>query len=111
MAVGQQAAAGIIALRANDGSFPPNPQPFTGGTDPGVWRSNASAAIPPMHVPWLGSVTPSLSTSSAQFRAAPPPPLNSSEYAENYNEVKALGALTNSAPHSRADRPGPLLRR
>jgi len=39
VAVGQQAAAGIIALRANDGSFPLNPPPpVTGGTGPGVWR-------------------------------------------------------------------------
>src|SRR5438477_6370621 len=37
VAVGQQAAAGIIALRANDGSFPLNQPPFTGSTDVGVW--------------------------------------------------------------------------
>src|SRR2546426_8890816 len=28
VAVGEQAAAGILALRANDGRFPPNPPPF-----------------------------------------------------------------------------------
>src|SRR5215472_851108 len=39
VAVGAQAAAGIIALRATDGSFPsPPPPPFTGGTAPGEWR-------------------------------------------------------------------------
>jgi len=42
--VGQQAAAGIIALRANDGSYPNPDPPFTGGTDPasGVRRSRIS---------------------------------------------------------------------
>jgi hypothetical protein len=38
VAVGQQAAAGIVALRANDGRFPSNSQcpSFTTGTDPGA---------------------------------------------------------------------------
>jgi hypothetical protein len=43
VAVGVAAAAGIIALRANDGSFPsPPPPPFTGGTAPGEWRPTIS---------------------------------------------------------------------
>jgi hypothetical protein len=64
VAVGQQAAAGIIALRANDGSFPLNSPPFTGGTDPGVWRPTPSylpgppPSFSPMLAPWLASVTP-----------------------------------------------------
>src|SRR5215831_1620853 len=33
--VGQMAAAAMIALRANDGSYPPNPEIFVGGTAPG----------------------------------------------------------------------------
>lgn len=45
VAVGEAAAAGIIALRANDGSFPvPAPTPFNGGTDPGVWRPTPRAS-------------------------------------------------------------------
>jgi hypothetical protein len=92
--VGQQAAAGIIALRVNDGTFPPNPQPFVGGTDPGEWRP--TPGISEMLVPWLGNVTPFTLKSSGQFGAAPPPPLTSSEYARAYKEVKELGSLTNS---------------
>jgi len=34
--------------------------------------------------------------SGDQFRAAPPPPLTSSEYTKAYNEVKAMGARFNS---------------
>jgi hypothetical protein len=61
VAVGQQAAAGIIALRANDGSFPLNQPPFTGGSDVGVWRPTRSylpgppPSFSPMLAPWLDS--------------------------------------------------------
>jgi hypothetical protein len=64
VAVGAQAAAVIIALRANDGSFPPNPPPFTGGTALGEWRPTPSfqpgppAPFSPMLAPWLAMVTP-----------------------------------------------------
>ena len=95
-AVGATAAAGIIALRACDGSFPvPAPPAFTGGTAPGVWRPTGPA-FAPMVTPWLGNVTPFTLTRPSQFRADPPPALNSSDYARDYNEVKAMGALNNS---------------
>jgi hypothetical protein len=93
--VGQMAAAAIIALRANDGSWPANPEVFNGGTGIGEWRPTPTAFLP-MAVPWLGSVTPFTLKDPAQFRAPPPPRLNSREYARDYNEVKALGALVNS---------------
>jgi len=96
VAVGQQAAAGIIALRANDGSFPPNPTPFTGGTDPGVWRPTPPTFAPMVTV-WVATVMPFTLRSPDQFRAPPPPALTSHRYTENYNEVKALGAFSNSA--------------
>src|SRR5215510_7452419 len=54
--VGATAAAGIIRLRACDGSFPvPEPPPFIGGTDPGTWRPTPPA-FAPMLVPWEGNV-------------------------------------------------------
>jgi hypothetical protein len=99
--VGQKAAHAIIDARKNDGSFPypsnPNAPPFFGGTDPGEWRptppSNASMATP-----WLGDVTPFALKDSSQLRPDPPPPaLTSGQYTQAYNEVKALGAKSNSA--------------
>jgi hypothetical protein len=97
VAVGARAAAGIIALRACDGSFPnPAPPPFVGGTALGMWRPTPPA-FAPMAAPWLGNVTPFTLTRPSQFRAATPPALTSREYARDYNEVKALGALNNSA--------------
>ena len=93
--VGAKAAAGIIALRACDGSFPnPPPPPFIGGTGPGVWRPTPGTTA--MAVSWLGTVTPFTLTRPSQFRAEPPPALNSREYTRNYYEVKNLGALNNS---------------
>ncbi|HKX28550.1 MAG TPA: vanadium-dependent haloperoxidase [Blastocatellia bacterium] len=94
--VGARAAAGIIALRACDGSFPALTPPFIGGTDPGAWRPTPPAFLP-MAAPWLGSVTPFTLTRPSQFRAAPPPALTSRQYARDYHEVKAMGALNNSS--------------
>jgi hypothetical protein len=48
VAVGQKAAAGILALRANDGRLPnPQPPPFTGDNATGVWRPTTSYQPPP----------------------------------------------------------------
>jgi hypothetical protein len=95
--VGAAAAAGIIALRACDGSFPnPAPPAFNGGTDLGVWRPTLPN-FAPMLAPCLGAVPPFTLTRPSQFRAAPPPALTSRRYARDYNEVKAVGALNNSS--------------
>jgi hypothetical protein len=103
VAVGQTAAAGILALRANDGRVPnPPPPPFTGETAVGVWRSTTSYQPPPppsgapMATPWQGGGPCFVLQSGDQFRAKPPPALNSQQYATDYNEVKLLGAQSNS---------------
>jgi len=104
VAVGAAAAAGIIALRANDGRFPPNPDPFNGGTDPGEWRPTPSfigsppapPSFAPMAAPWLADVTPFALKSGDQFRPVGPPPLSSNRYTKAYNEAKSMGARFNS---------------
>jgi hypothetical protein len=97
VAVGAKAAAGIIALRACDGSFPnPAPPPFIGGTGIGVWRPTPPGNLP-MLAPWLGNVTPFALTRPSQFRSEPPPALTSREYTRDYNEIKAFGVLNNSS--------------
>lgn len=96
VAVGVAAAAGIVAMRACDGSFPTvAPPPFIGGTGIGVWRPAPPANLP-MQAPWLGSVAPFFMTRPTQFRADPPPSVSSRRYAKDYNEVKAVGALNGS---------------
>ncbi len=78
VAVGAQAAAGIIALRANDGSFPTNPPPFTGGNALGEWRPTPSylpgppPTLSPALAPWLATVTPFTLKSPSQFRPVAP---------------------------------------
>lgn len=101
--VGQRAAAAIITLRANDGSFPnPEPPPFTGGTAPYEWRPTVSylpgppPSLAPMETPWMATVTPFTLNSPSQFRADPPPSLTSSRYTQAYKEIKALGAFSGS---------------
>jgi hypothetical protein len=102
VAVGQQAAAGMIALRANDGSFPAATPPFIGANLPGVWRPTPSyqpgppASLSPMAFPWAAVVKPFCVLDAEQFRSDAPPALNTPQYLKAYNEVKAIGSL-NSA--------------
>jgi hypothetical protein len=95
--VGLKAANDIIALRSGDGrmtpigvssSFPTLPP------GPGVWRLTPPFA-PPL-VPWVGNVRRFILQSPDQFLPDPPPPLQSEEWAEAFNEIKAFGAANSS---------------
>jgi hypothetical protein len=103
VSVGAAAAAGMIALRAGDGSFP-NPSPvFSGANIIGMWRPTPSLLPGPpasgssMAVPWLADVTPFVVLDNSQFAAPPPPRVGSGLYRQDYYEVKALGALVGSS--------------
>jgi hypothetical protein len=103
VAVGQKAAAGLIALRATDGSFPNPPlPPFTGGTNPGDWRPTTSylpgppPSGSPMAAEFLAFMTPFTLNSPDQFRPQGPPALKSGKYTKDYDEVKRLGGDVNS---------------
>jgi hypothetical protein len=94
--VGAAAAAGMIALRADDGAYP-NPAPiFNGSTDIGMWRPTLPS-FASMAVPWFGDVTPFVVLTGDQFAAPPPPRVGSGLYRKEYEEVKALGALVGSS--------------
>jgi hypothetical protein len=101
-AVGTQAAANILALRANDGRFPINPPPFLGSTAIGQWRPTPSLlpgpppTLAPGLTPWLASVRPFTMHSGSQFRVDPPPDLTSQLWADDYNETKTVGSLTST---------------
>ena len=88
--VGNAAAANVLASRSGDGSFPPAPIAFAGGTAPGQWRPNPGTSS--MAAPWLGDVQPFAIDSVEQCQPADLPPLASTEYAEAYNQVKAFGS-------------------
>jgi PAP2 superfamily len=101
-AVGAQAAANILALRANDGRFPLDPPPFVGSTAIGQWRPTPSLlpglplTLQPGLTPWLASVRPFAMHRGSQFRVDPPPDLTSQLWADDYNETKTVGSLTSA---------------
>jgi hypothetical protein len=103
VAVGEAAAAAIIALRTGDGSAPPEfYMPAAAG--PGEWQPTPSC--PPnggLLLQWR-NLRPFAINTTDQFRAAPPPELTSWRYARDYNEVKRVGgAASVFRPQDRAD--------
>jgi hypothetical protein len=84
LAVGEKAAAAILALCANDGAA--TGETHRPHTTAGIYVPTVMPAVPqwPQRKPWL-------MTSPAQFRPGPPPPLTSEVWAHDYNETKALG--------------------
>lgn len=93
--VGRQAALNILVRRANDGSYPADPEVFTGGTGIGEWRPTPPKQAP-MAAPWFAGVLPFSQPDVQLLADPPPPPLDSPAYARDYNEVKAYGARTGS---------------
>ena len=92
--IGQQSAAGILDLRANDGSQHPEPRvgiEFHTGDEPGEWRQDPISLIPLALGAYWGQVKPFFLKSAKQFRVPRPPLLKSPEYAVAFNEVKQLG--------------------
>jgi hypothetical protein len=98
--VGQAAAAAILALRAADGSdtllVVDN---FPQGTAPGEYRF--TPGTPFAFAPGWGDVTPFVLDDSSQFRPGPPHPVTSRKYAEDLNEIKALGGDGVTTPSAR----------
>jgi membrane-associated phospholipid phosphatase len=92
--VGQTVAAGLLALRANDGSNV-TPPPFVPGNQPGDYQLTPPKFPAPVFTTW-GNVTPFLLKKGSQFRPAPPPSLTSAAYAQALNEVKSLGQDTST---------------
>ena len=90
VAVGKEAAAGVLAWRANDGFALANPQPppFLPSTLPGVWQPTASGAA---QFSKLGDVVPFGLLTASQFLPIPQPQLEDPAYAKDFNEVKLEG--------------------
>jgi hypothetical protein len=92
-AVGQQAAANLIAQRQGDGWMADIgfTMPAPG---PGVWR------LPPGQnplVPWLSKLRPFALRSPSQFRPGPPPALTSRRYQRDAAEVQEMGSAGSTA--------------
>src|SRR5438094_8004212 len=92
--LGRRAAAAIVALRARDGSQHPEPRvgvDYITSDQPGSWRQDPISRIPLALGGHWGECAPFVLKSADQFRAPPPPHMDSPEYAAAYNEVKRLG--------------------
>jgi hypothetical protein len=96
ISVGQQAAAALLALRANDGISGVSTYEFqTPG--PGVYQPTPPLPYPGPQTPWIANMTPFTMNSPSQFLPdEDPTPLWSTEWAEDYNRTKTWGSLTNS---------------
>jgi hypothetical protein len=84
-ALGEQAAAKVMASRAGDNVA--SPDQYRPHAAPGVYVPTVVPAVPQwsLRKPWVMQ-------SPAQFRPAPPPALESEAWARDFNEVKVLGA-------------------
>jgi hypothetical protein len=99
IAVGEQVAAAVVALRANDGR---ERNPTLGDLNPpppgpGVWERNPGNPLPPVLGLRLPGITPLALESASQFRPDGPNALTSEEYAEDFNQVKLLGRFDSTA--------------
>ncbi len=89
VALGKKTAAEILAWRGGDGA---NAQEsYRPHTAAGVY---VPTAIPVSST--YGRVAPWTMTSVSQFRPAPPPPLGSTDWARDVNEIREVGGRTSS---------------
>ncbi|WP_028349085.1 vanadium-dependent haloperoxidase [Bradyrhizobium murdochi] len=83
--LGKKAAAGIIALRANDGSN--TPEDYRPATTAGVY---VPTTIPIESK--SSKIKPFVMVSASQFRAGPPPALTSETWTRDLNEIREIGS-------------------
>jgi len=105
MAVGLAAANGLISNRQGDGFRANVPYAFL-PLSPGVYQKTPGpdgtiATYTGPATPWMKQFRPFAIFTPDQFRADPPPSLDSAQWAADYNEVKAFGAAS-TLPNSRS---------
>jgi hypothetical protein len=87
--LGKQAAAGILALRVNDGSNVP--ESYRPVTAPGVY---VPTAVPIEST--SSGITPFAMQTGSQFRPAPPPALTSEVWTRDLNEIREMGSIAST---------------
>jgi PAP2 superfamily len=93
VAVGDAAAAAMIAARTADGRF--GLFRFLSGTGLGVWKPVLPGFGSDPNA-WVKDVKPFLIESASQFRSRGPYELTSRRYAREFEEVKSLGSATST---------------
>jgi len=96
IATGEAAALAMVALRANDGSSPPQFK-IPGSPVAGEWQATPSCPIVNgvavgIAFQWQ-NITPFGIPRAKDFLLDPPPALGSREYAKAYNEVMTVGSI------------------
>jgi hypothetical protein len=95
LALGREAAAAIVELRAGDGADTELLDfGFPEGTEPGEYRF--TPGTPFAFAPGWADVTPFVLRDASQFRPRPPYDVASRAYAADFDEVKALGSASSS---------------
>jgi hypothetical protein len=90
---GKLVAQSMIAARADDGST--DVVAYVPGTGPDDWQPTPPA-FAPAALPQWATVEPFGIHSPVQFRADPPPALDSPEFTAAFNQIKALGAANST---------------
>jgi hypothetical protein len=93
LTVGEEVAAKILAMRANDGAEAAIVAPYKPGSAPGDWVPAPPAFRPALDPGW-GTVRPFFLREGSQFRPEAPPTLTSPQYTGDFNEIKEIGNLT-----------------
>jgi hypothetical protein len=90
--VGQTVADQILVIRSGDGSDA-SPIPYVFGTQPGDYQSTPPNFPPQPQFTHWSFVTPFALPRANRFRPGPPPALASERYANDFNEIKAVGIV------------------
>lgn len=90
-AVGNKVAQAVIDWRTGDGTEQPN-LPYSPPALPGLWQPTAAGQI--AAAVQFRNIEPFALLTPTQYLPAPPPLLDSAEYAADFNQVRELGSAT-----------------
>jgi hypothetical protein len=94
--VGNAAALQLISMRSGDGRGAAVPYAYPAAPVAGVWIPTPPAFALPQ-TPWVSQMAPFTMKSTSQFLPAEgPPPLWSQQWADDFNQVQALGAVNST---------------
>jgi hypothetical protein len=92
--VGAEAAAALVADRADDGRDAPITLPRPADPPAGMWVPTGNGE---MTAPWLGFTDPLVVDPAGQFATDGADPLDSEEYAADLAEAASMGSATSTA--------------
>jgi hypothetical protein len=104
VALGRRAASAILEKRADDGAQHDEPRmgiDYVPSDEPGKWQQDPISQSPIALGLYWGKVAPFALDTGDQFRVAPPPVLDSLEYALAFGEVERLGGDGATTPTER----------